>query len=66
VGFSKPAPVGRWGRLIAEHQDWPTVVQLPFYTPGLNPLKASGGDMENGSGVFAARNLDQLAATVRN
>jgi hypothetical protein len=48
------------------HRDWLTVVQLPAYAPDLNPAEGAWANMKNGLGNLAARNVDQLAAIVRN
>jgi transposase len=48
------------------HRDWLTVVQLPPYAPDLNPAEGAWANMKNGLGNLAARNVDQLAAIVRN
>jgi hypothetical protein len=48
------------------HPDWLTVIQLPAYTPDLNPAEGAWANMKNGLGNLAARNVDQLAAIVRN
>jgi transposase len=48
------------------HQDWLTVVQLPSYAPDLNPAEGVWANMKNGLGNLAARNVDQLAAVLRN
>jgi transposase len=56
---------GKMRGLIAGHPDWRTVVQMPSYAPGLNPVEGAWANMKNGLGNLAARTLDQLAATVR-
>ena len=48
------------------HPDWLTVIQLPAYAPDLNPAEGAWANMKNGLGNLAARNVDQLAAIVRN
>jgi len=54
-------------RMFTEaHRDWLTVVQLPAYAPDLNPAQGAWANMKNGLGNLAARNIDQLAAIVRN
>jgi hypothetical protein len=54
-------------RAFAEsHRDWLTVVRLPAYAPDLNPAEGAWASMKNGPGNLAARNVDELAATVRN
>jgi hypothetical protein len=42
------------------------VVLLPSYAPDLNPAEGVWANMKNGLGNLAARNVDQLAAVVRN
>jgi len=48
------------------HRDWLTVVRLPACAPDLNPAEGVWANMKNGLGNLAARNVDQLAAIVRN
>ncbi len=48
------------------HRDWLTVVRLPAYTPDLNPAEGAWANMKNGLGNLAARNVDELAAIVKN
>jgi putative transposase len=48
------------------HHDWLTVVRLPAYAPDLNPAEGAWANMKNGLGNLAARDVDQLAAIVRN
>ena len=48
------------------HDDWLTVVRLPAYAPDLNPAEGVWANMKNGLGNLAARNVDDLAAIVRN
>jgi putative transposase len=48
------------------HQDWLTVVRLPAYAPDLNPAEGAWANMKNGLGNLAARDVDELAAIVRN
>jgi hypothetical protein len=42
------------------------VVLLPSYAPDINPAEGVWANMKNGLGNLAARNVDQLAAVVRN
>ena len=51
---------------IDAHPEWLTVVRLPAYAPDLNPAEGVWANMKNGLGNLAARNVDQLAATVKN
>jgi hypothetical protein len=48
------------------HRDWLTVVRLPAYAPDLNPAEGAWANMKNGLGNLAARNVDELAAIVKN
>jgi putative transposase len=48
------------------HPDWLTVFQLPAYAPDLNPAEGVWANLKNGLGNLAARDVDQLAAVVRN
>jgi DDE superfamily endonuclease len=54
------------GRFVSSHCDWLTEVRLPAYAPDLNPAEGVWANMKNGLGNLAARNVDQLAAVVRN
>jgi DDE superfamily endonuclease len=54
------------GRFVSSHRDWLTEVRLPAYAPDLNPAEGVWANMKNGLGNLAARNVDQLAAVVRN
>ncbi|MGO9077531.1 MAG: transposase [Streptosporangiaceae bacterium] len=47
-------------------QGWLPVVRLPAYAPDLNPAEGVWANMKNGLGNLAARNVDDLAAIVRN
>lgn len=51
---------------ITAHTDWLTVVRLPAYAPELNPVEGLWANLKNGLGNLAARNVDQLAAIVKN
>jgi putative transposase len=48
------------------YPDWLTVVQLPPYAPGLNPVEGVRAHMNNGPGNLAACNAGQLAAIMKN
>jgi putative transposase len=48
------------------HPDWLTVTQLPSYAPDLNPAEGAWANMKNGLGNLTARDVDQLAAIIRN
>ena len=54
------------GRFITSHPDWLTEVRLPSYAPELNPAEGAWANMKNGLGNLAVRDVDQLAAVVRN
>lgn len=49
---------------VAAH-DWLSVVQLPAYTPELNPAEGVWSHLKRGLGNLAACTIDQLAAIVR-
>ena len=51
---------------INAHDDWLTVVRLPAYAPDLNPAEGVWANLKNDLGNLAARDVDQLAAVVRN
>jgi len=51
---------------IQAHPDWLTEVRLPAYAPDLNPAEGVWANMKNGLGNLAARNVDQLAAIMKN
>ena len=42
------------------------MVLLPSYAPDLNPAEGVWANMKNGLGNLAARDVDQLAAIVKN
>ena len=54
------------GRFVSSHPDWLTEVRLPAYAPELNPAEGAWANMKNGLGNLAARDVDQLAAIVKN
>jgi DDE superfamily endonuclease len=51
---------------IEARRGWLTVVQLPAYAPDLNPAEGAWANMKNGLGNLTARDVDQLAAIIRN
>ena len=51
---------------IQAHPDWLTEVGLPAYAPDLNPAEGVWANTKNGLGNLAARNVDQLALSVKN
>ena len=51
---------------IQAHPDWLTEVRLPAYAPDLNPAEGVWANTKNGLGNLAARNVDQLALSVKN
>ena len=48
------------------HPDWLTEVRLPAYAPELNAAEGAWANMKNGLGNLAARDVDQLAAIMKN
>jgi len=48
------------------HPDWLTEVRLPSYAPDLNPAEGVWANMKNGLGNLMARDVDQLAAIIKN
>jgi hypothetical protein len=48
------------------HPDWLTEVRLPGYAPDLNPAEGVWANMKNGLGNLMARDVDQLAAIIKN
>ena len=54
------------GRFVSSHRDWLTEVRLPAYAPDLNPAEGAWANMKNGLGNLAVRNVDELAAVVKN
>ena len=54
------------GRFVSSHPDWLTEVRLPAYAPDLNPAEGAWANMKNGLGNLAARDVDQLAAIIKN
>jgi transposase len=51
---------------IHSHQGWLTEVRLPAYAPELNPAGGARAAMKNGLGNLAVRDVDQLAAIMKN
>ena len=51
---------------IRSHPGWLTEVRLPAYAPDLNPAEGAWANMKNGLGNLMARNVDQLAAIIKN
>ena len=54
------------GAFISSHPDWLTEVRLPAYAPDLNPAEGAWANMKNGLGNLAVRDVDQLAAIMKN
>ena len=54
------------GRFVSSHQGWLTEVRLPACAPDLNPAEGAWANMKNGLGNLAVRDVDQLAAIVKN
>ena len=53
-------------KFVRAHRDWLTEVRLPGYAPDLNPAEGAWANMKNGLGNLAVRDVDQLAAIVKN
>ncbi|HCU96524.1 MAG TPA: IS630 family transposase [Actinobacteria bacterium] len=51
---------------IRAHPDWLTEIRLPGYAPDLNPVEGAWANMKNGLGNLMARDVDQLAAIIKN
>jgi transposase len=51
---------------IDAHRDWLTVERLPAYAPDLNPVEGLWAHVKGSLGNLAVRDLDQVAAIVRN
>ncbi len=51
---------------ITSHPSWLTEVRLPAYAPELNPAEGAWANMKNGLGNLAVRDVDQLAAVMKN
>jgi hypothetical protein len=56
----------RMRAFIQAHDDWLTVVRLPAYAPDLNPVESMWANLKRSLGNLSARNVDELAATVKN
>ena len=54
------------GRFVGSHPDWLTEVRLPAYAPELNAAEGAWASMKNGLGNLAVRDVDQLAAIMKN
>ena len=54
------------GRFVSSHPEWLTEVRLPSYAPELNPVEGAWANMKNGLGNLAGRDVDQLAAVIKN
>ena len=54
------------GTFVSSHPDWLTEVRLPAYAPELNAAEGAWANMKNGLGNLAARDVDHLAAIVKN
>ena len=54
------------GTFVSSHPDWLTEVRLPAYAPDLNPAEGAWANMKNGLGNLAVRDVDQLAAIIKN
>ena len=54
------------GRFVSSHPDWLTEVRLPACAPDLNAAEGAWANMKNGLGNLAARDVDQLAAIIKN
>jgi len=54
------------GRFVSSHRDWLTEVRLPAYAPELNAAEGAWANMKNGLGNLMARDVDQLAAIIKN
>ena len=51
---------------ISAHRGWLTEVRLPAYAPELNAAEGAWAAMKNGMGNLAVRDVDQLAAIMKN
>ena len=54
------------GRFVSAHPDRLTEVRLPAYAPELNAAEGAWATMKNSLGNLMARDVDQLAAVVKN
>jgi transposase len=55
----------QWRERVAG-RDWLHVVQLPAYSPDLNPTEAVWSHIKRSLGNLATNGVDHLAANVRN
>lgn len=53
-------------RKLARSRDWLHVVQLPAYSPELNPTEGVWSNLKRSLGNLAVTNVDHLCAIVRN
>ena len=53
-------------RELIAGRDWLHVIQLPAYTPDLNPTEGVWSHVKRSLGNLAVTNVDHLAAIVRN
>jgi transposase len=51
---------------ISSHPGWLTEVRLPAYAPELNPAEGAWAAMKASLGNLAVRDVDQLAAIMKN
>jgi len=51
---------------ITAHPGWLTEVRLPAYAPEMNAAEGAWANMKNGLGNLAVRDVDQLAAIMKN
>ena len=51
---------------ISSHPGRLTEIRLPGYAPDLNPVEGAWANMKNGLGNLMARDVDQLAAIIKN
>ena len=54
------------GRFVSSNEGWLTEVRLPACAPDLNPAEGAWANMKNGLGNLAVRDVDQLAAVIKN
>ena len=54
------------GKFISSHPDWLTEVRPPSCAPELNAAEGAWANMKNGLGNLAVRDVDQLAAIIKN
>lgn len=51
---------------VRAHSDWLTEIRLPGYAPDLNLVEGAWASMKSGLGNLMARDVDQLAAIIKN